>query len=215
MRITIQKFQELYYIAQYDIDEVDKSIMLVKCLTGKTDLEIENMPIKKYNMLCRKIQDSFEAMNKKMLNGKPRNLIKANGRRYWLNYDIARPPMSAGRYVEVATFSSDIIGNLHKIMATMATPVKFVGIGWRPIKDYDYSQHDIIANDMLQMDFKHAYHASVFFWAVFSKSILSSKNYFLSLTTKKEEVEELLTTLQRLSDGYTQASWYRNLKISV
>ena len=216
MKITIQKFQELYEISKYELEEMDKSILLVKALTGMNDLEIEEMPIRKYNKICKEVNQTFQMVNDKMLKGIPKNIVRTNGKWYRLNYDIAKPPMSAGRYVEVASFSEDIIGNLHKIMASMATPMKFVGYGFKPIKNHNWSNHDQIANDMLFMDFKHAFHAGVFFWAVFSRSIQSFRNYFVSLNPEKEEqVDQLLRNLQEHSDGFTQAKWYQSLKGSL
>lgn len=214
MKLTIQKFQELYEISKVEVDEIQKSIMLVKALTGKTDIELEEMPVSKYNILCKEVKEAFDSMNDKMLKGKPQNTIKANGKRYFLNYEIAMPPMSAGRYVEIASFSEDVIGNLHKIMATMAVPARFVGYGWKPVKNYKWDNHEQVANDMLFADFKHAYHACVFFYAVFIKSIKSSVNYFKSLNPRKqEEIQELLLSLERVSAGYIQANWYLNLKV--
>ena len=166
----------------------------------------------KYNKLCKKVKDAFELTNQKMLEHRPRNLVRVRGNWYWLNYDLAKPPMTAGRYVELATFSGDFIGNMHKIMATMATPVRWTLLGIKP-KKIHASMHEEIANDMLHMDFKHAYHAAVFFWAVFSKSIVSSHNYFLSIAKDKMEMEMTLTNLQRISDGYIQAKWLQNLKL--
>lgn len=214
MKLTIQKFQELYEISKVEVDEIQKSIMLVKALTGKTDIELEEMPVVKYNQLCKEVKDAFDSMNDNMLKGKPQRMIKANGKRYFLNYDIAVPPMSAGRYVELATFSEDVIGNLHMIMATMAVPARFVGYGWRPVKNYKCDNHEQVANDMLFTEFKYAYHACVFFYAVFIKSIKTSLNYFNSLNPRQtEEVKVLLQNLERVSGGFIQANWYLNLKV--
>lgn len=212
MKLTIQMFQELDQVSKLELDEIEKSQMLIRVLTGKPVHELENMPVKKYNALCKRINEAFNLQNDEMMKAKPKNLIKTNGRWYWLNYDIAKPPMNAGRYVELATFSDDFIGNLHKIMATMATPVRFT---WRGFKPEQKRSHEEIANDMLQLEFKHAYHSAVFFWGVFSKSILNSRNYFLSIAKDKKQMEQVLKDLQNISDGFTPARWYQNLKISV
>jgi hypothetical protein len=120
--------------------------------------------------------------------------------------------MNAGRYVEIATYSEDIIGNLHKIMATMSTPMKLTWKGLVKIDD-DKVIHSDVANDMLKMDFGDAYHSGVFFYAVFTKSIQNLSTYFKSITTEQMQVEQVLKNLQEVSDGYTMARWYQNLKI--
>lgn len=212
MKLTIKMFQELNTISIMDIDEVDKSILLVQAMTGLSQEQIDNMHPSKYNKLCRKVKEAFELTNQKMIEHRPRNLVRVRGNWYWLNYDLAKPPMTSGRYVELATFSGDFIGNLHKIMATMATPVKWTLFGIKPKAAHAYT-HEQISEDMLHMEFKHAYHAAVFFWAVFSKSILSSRNYFMSIAKDKIAMEETLTNLQNISDGYIKARWLQNLKV--
>jgi len=209
MRISIHKFQELYKISQYNVNEIERASLLVQCLTGKSEHEINKMNINKFNKLCNNINAEFEILSKKMDAEKPKQIVKANGKYYWLNYDMAKKPNNAGKYVELATFSEDIIGNLHKIMSTMSTPLKLSFKGM-VITERDHAD---IANDMLQLDFKVAYHASVFFWAVFSKSIISLKDYLESQTVKKKELTDTLKRFQSLSDGFITAKWYQNLKV--
>lgn len=212
MKLTIEKFQELYQISGMEMDELEKSILLVQVLTGKSKDEVEAMPLAKFNKLCLKITNAFEGLNKKLNADKPKQIVKVNGNWYFLNYEITKKPMTAGRYVETATFSSDIIGNLHKIMATMANPMEWTWKGLR-LKKYDALDHERISNDMLQMDFSVAYHSALFFYALFSKSMKASSNYFQSLMENKTEAKNLMTDLSNLMDGFITANWYKNLKI--
>jgi hypothetical protein len=210
MKVSIKTFQELYQISLMQLSEIDKSILLVSCLTGKTEKQVNEMNVNKFNKLCRDISTTFESL--KLDEGKPSNYIKANGKRYFLNFDLAKPPMNAGRYVEVATFSGDVIGNLHKIMATMSNPMVLTWKGYK-IQKFDAVNHERIADDMLEADFSIAYHSALFFYAVFSKSIENSHNYFLSLTENKSEMQKVLGNLSGVMDGFITAKWYRNLKI--
>ena len=200
MRIDIATFQKLYQISMYNANEIEKASLLVQCLTGKSEHEINRMNIKKFNKLCNNINENFELLNKKMNENKPKQIVKANGRYYWLNYDLSKKPNNAAKYVEVATFSDNIIVNLHKIMATMATPLK---LSWKGMVKVE-REHEDIANDMLHLDFNVAYHAAVFFWAVFTKSINLSHSYLIGLMsdTDKAEGEQLLKTFQDYSDGF-------------
>ena len=211
MKISIQKFQELYKISSYKVNEIERASLLVQCLTGKSEHEINKMNINKFNKLCNAINKEFEVLSKKMDEEKPRQIVKANGRLYWLNYEMDKKPNNAGKYVEVATFTEDLIGNMHKIMATMATPMKW---SWKGLVTTERDHKDI-AEDMLHLDFKVAYHASVFFWAVFSESIMSLKGYLESQTEKKKELTDILNRFQSLSDGFITAKWYQNLKVSA
>ena len=214
MKITISKFQELHQISLMNLDEIEKSILLVQCLTGKSTEQIEKMNPVTFGKLCKVVNNSFEKVNEKMSKDKPKNIVKVNGKHYWLNYDVTKAPSNAGRYVEVATFSNDIIGNLHKILASMATPMVW---SWKGLKvsKFDAINHEAIADDFLHCDFTVAYHAAVFFWAVFSGAILDSSNYSELNTEQLKQVEQIRQDFRKHSAGFITAKWYRNLKISV
>ena len=212
MKVTIEKFQKLYAISQMDLDEITRATLLVQSFTGLSEEQIDKLTPAKFNKLCKQIMDSFKQMEKMNELGKPKNYVKANGNLYFLNYDIAKAPMNAGRYVEVATFGKDVIGNLHLIMSTMASPLKLTWRGFKPVENVN---HERVANDMLNLDFSVAYHSAVFFYAVFSKSIQNLSNYFQSLTENKEQVKEAIANFTKHSDGFIMAKWYQNLKISV
>jgi hypothetical protein len=98
-------------------------------------------------------------------------------------------------------------------MATMVVPMKWTIRGLKP-KEYDATNHEDIANDMAEAEFKHCYHAAVFFYALFKNSILALAPYMETATNKKE-LERALTNFKEASDGFTMPSWYQNLKISV
>lgn len=213
MRITILKFQQLFAISQMEMDELDKSILLVQTLLDKSQFEVETMKVKKFNKVCAQINKSFELFNKKLNEDKPKQIVKANGRWYFLNYEITKKPMNAGRYVEVASFSNDIIGNLHKILASMANPMEWTWKGLR-VKKYDATEHEQIAEDMLQLDFSVAYHAAVFFCALFNESMKALVPYLESQTEKKEEVRMIIQNLTETLGGFITPKWYKNLKLS-
>jgi len=208
MKVTISKFQELYKISLMDINEVEKSALLVQEFTGLTETQVNKMPLKKFNSLCAQINKKFEQYGVELDEKKPQKYVAVKGRLYLLEYDLAKPPMNSGRYVELATYSDDIIGNLHKIMATMCTPLKFTLKGLKR-KEKNHRQ---VAEDMLDIDFSVAYHSAVFFYAVFSKSITASATYFKTIASETTKVEQVLTNLAEFTDGFITAKWYRNLK---
>jgi hypothetical protein len=214
MKLTIRKFQELYSISQIETDELSKSCLLVQCLTGKSEEEVNAMSLSKYNKLCTKINNSFESLHSQNNKRKPRQFIWIKRRPFMLNYDLAKPPMNSGRYVEIATYSEDIIGNLHRIMATMCTPLKLTWKGFKQVK-LESSAHEKLSQEMLNMDFYDAYHSAVFFWAVFSKSIQNFNIYFKSITDGQVVMEEVLKNLESHMDGCSMPNWYLTLKESA
>jgi len=208
MKVTISKFQELYKISLMDINEAEKSALLVQEFTGMSEAQVNAMPLKKFNKLCAEINKKFDAFGVELDEKKPQKYIAVKGRLYLLEYDLAKPPMNAGRYVELATYSDDVIGNLHKIMATMCTPLKFTLKGLKR-KEKNHRQ---VAEDMLDIDFSVAYHSAVFFYAVFSKSITASATYFKTIATDTAKVDEVLMNLAEFTGGFITAKWYKNLK---
>jgi len=71
---------------------------------------------------------------------------------------------------------------------------------------------------MKQADFKHAYHAAVFFYAVFSKSMKAIQPYLMERMQKKmpaTQAEQTLQDLQKVLDGSIMPKWYQNLRVSV
>jgi hypothetical protein len=202
MKISVGKFQDLYKASIVEMEDIDKAIVLVKILTGKSDFEVNQMKVSKFNQLCAEIRKVFDKLDSDLMKDKPKKFVWVGRRLYRLDYDIKR--MTSAQYIEATTFSQDLIGNLHKMLATMAIPCKMT---WRGIraKNFNQKNHAQIAEDMLNVDFSVGYHACVFFYAVLLISIKS-----LSTSGSKLEqqiVDQSIKHLTRLSDGFIMPNW--------
>lgn len=211
--MNIEKFQELYSISLMETDEITKSILLVRSANNLSEADIDKLTPKRFNAMCKIVVREFEVLKKNWDNSKPRNMVKANGNWYYLNYELKKQPNNAGKYVEVATFQEDIIGNLHKIMATMSTPLRW---GWKGLVPTT-KDHAEIAEDMLKLDFETAYQSAVFFYLVFRESMQSLSTYFeseLPMETRemfRNQWTDFINTL----DGFTPPKWYQRWKLSL
>lgn len=209
--MTIKKFQELFYIAKTKEVDIDKSIKLVGVVTGKTPEQVEALSMVKFNKVCAKIKQKFEIFDKNLLKSKPKNIVLVKGRLYKINYEVGSNPINAGKYVEVVTFAKDVVTNLHKIMASIVTPVR-----WRMGKLVPYERaHSIIATDFESMNFEAAYHAAVFFYTHYSVSMKLIRPYLMKDMEGKvsrEMAEETLNNLYQTLDGFTMPEWSQNLK---
>ena len=207
--MTIKQFQELYFIAQNKEYDFDKSIKMVGVITGQTPEQIETMPMGKFNKVCQRIQKQFYVFDKNLLKGKPKKLVMVNGRFYRINYKVDKKPITAGKYVEVLTFGTSIVENLHKVMASIVTPVTFTG------KPY-HREHDEIALDMESVNFEAAYHAAVFFYTQYKVSMQLIQPYLVKELTpmgvEKEAVIQTLNNLQSILDGFTMPKWSLNTR---
>jgi len=151
----------------------------------------------------------FEVIHKKITNYNRPKYIKVNKRRYKINYHIEKEPMNAGKYVEAITFGKDVIDNLHKLLATMSTPIKF---NWRKLKYVPYERdHMDIATDMENVDFEVAYHAAVFFYLLYQISMQVSLPYLVKETKMKGMTEDmtrqLVNDLMSILDGLPMPKW--------
>lgn len=200
--MTIKTFQELHYIAIGADSDFEKSVKMVACLTGKTPDQVDNMPMRKFNKYCNKIAKHFEVLGTKLQKGKPQKFVFIKGRIYRLEYNVSK--INAGKYVEALTFNTDVIQNLHKIMATIAVPVNWRG---KEIK----RDHAQIAADMENMNFEVAYHCAVFFYQLYRVSMKVSLPYLIREAVKKgmdrEATEKALTDFINITDGSTMPNW--------
>ena len=204
--MTIKQFQELYYVATSEDMDLDKSIKMVGIVTGKTPEQVEKMSMRKFNILCGAVHNHFKIFEKDLLKGKPKKIVRVGKRFYRINYDVTKCKSST--YVEVSTFSTDIIQNLHKIMASIVTPVRFKWGRW--------VEHEEPAADLEQMDFEVAYHAAVFFYTLFNVSMQVIQPYLINEMMKKgiakEQATEMLTNSQSILDGFIMPRWSQTSK---
>ena len=208
MNLTIGQFQDLNRILESPLDELEKSILMVQTMMDMSRTQVEEMKTSKFNKLLVEIKQRIDKGMKAAEGGSPSKFVSANGTLYQLHYDVMR--IDAGRYVEVSTFATDPIGNLHKILASMAVPMKW---SWKGIRAqaYDPTRHEKVAEDMKKVDFTVGYHAMVFFYAVWN-GLIRTLNTSGS-PAEQEQVERLLRLSESISGGYTMPKWYRNLSI--
>ena len=206
--MTIKQFQELYYVATSTDIDLDKSIKMVGIVTNKTPEQVEAMSMIRFNLLCARVHNEFKLFERDLLKTKPKKIVRVGKRFYKINYDIAKA--KASTYVEVATFSTDIIQNLHKVMASIVTPIKFRWGKWVEV------EHEDLAKEMESMDFEAAYHAAVFFYTLFNVSMQVIQPYLINEITRKgiskEKATEILTNSQSILDGFTMPRWSQTSK---
>ena len=206
--MTIKQFQELYYVATSKDLDFDKSIKMVGIVTKKTPEQVELMSMKKFNYLCNKVHNEFKIFEKDLLKRKPKKIVRVGNQFYRINYDVAKA--KASTYVEVSTFSTDIIQNLHKIMASIVTPIKLKWGKWVEI------EHEDLAKEMEKMSFEAAYQSAVFFYTLFNVSMTIIQPYLIDEIMKKgvskEKATEILTSSQNILDGFIMPKWSQTSK---
>jgi hypothetical protein len=143
------------YANSKDLTDLDISVKVASILTNQTENQIDSLPVKELAPLLESISFINDEIKPEAI-----KVLNINGRRYKCVYDVRNIP--ASRYIESKHFSSDVMGNLHKIMACMVIPQKKVFLGWADDK-YDASKHSDYAQDMLEAPIQSVLGSVVFF----------------------------------------------------
>ena len=192
--INVFQYQQLIPALGID-DPTDQNMRLIAILNGWTENQVDSLSVEDYAKEKAKIGFLSDEIQ-----GKPVKVIKVNGKRYKCIYDVRKLP--SGRYIESKVFSQDLVGNLHKLAASMVIPMKKTLFGWK-LDTYDASKHEEYSNDMLEAKFVDVYHSIVFFYQVYRNWMEVTKDFLIakmmemgkSHSEAKKEVQNLLNIL--------------------
>jgi hypothetical protein len=210
--ISVWQYQNIVKtLANKQDDEIEKSFKLIGIVYNMTENQVDSLTQAEYKAKLKEC-DFLNSMPE----GKPVKVIKVNGKRYRLIYDVTRMPF--GRYVESKAFVGDIYGNLHKLGATMVIPQKRNLLGLWVDDKYDASKHEDYADDILQANFQDVYFSLVFFYQVFRNWIEVTRGYLVAkmMTTgqTKEQCNQVVVNLCSILDGIIQPNLLPTTKIS-
>lgn len=215
MKLTIEKFQKLQSISDIDEDELDKASRLVQVLLDKSSDEVDKMSLKRFGKLCRQLEKAFDLNINKVAKSMPSKYIWANGKRYMLNL-YTKQPFNTGRYIEVVTFSkSDPIGNMHNILASICSPMKWSWLKFRFVDEgFNVLDHEKYSDDMKQADFKHGYNAMVFFYLVLARSTGNTMGFLEMKQQMRKQHKKRLNQLKNISETILDGSITQSKSVS-
>ena len=210
--ISVWQYQNIVKtLANKDLDEIEKSFKLIGIVYNMTENQVDSLTQAEYKAKLKEC-DFLNSMPE----GKPVNIIKVNGKRYRLIYDVTSMPF--GRYVESKAFVGDIYGNLHKLGATMVMPQKRNWLGLWVDDKYNAAKHEDYADDILQANFQDVYFSLVFFYQVFRNWIEVTRGYLVAkmMTTgqTKQQCNQVVVNLCSILDGIIQPNLLPTTKIS-
>ena len=210
--ISVWQYQNIVKtLANKQDDEIEKSFKLIGIVYNMTENQVDSLTQAEYKAKLKEC-DFLNSMPE----GKPVKVIKVNGKRYRLIYDVTRMPF--GRYVESKAFVGDIYGNLHKLGATMVMPQKKNWLGLWVDDNYDASKHEDYAEDILQANFQDVYFSLVFFYQVFRNWIEVTRDYLVTkmmMTGQTEQqCSQVVADLCSILDGIIQPNLLPTTKIS-
>lgn len=192
--ITLFQYQQFIEASkiEHPLDRIDRQIAI---LNNWTPNQVNDLSVEQYNEQVTRLKFLDEEIT-----GKPVKYLKIGKKRYKCVYDVRKMP--SARYLESKAFQTDLVGNLHKLAASMTIPMKKTLFGWKEDK-YDSLNHSIYAEDMLEAKFVDIYHSIVFFYHVYRIWIEVSKDYLREVLKVKgiEEAEKAVADLLNFMDG--------------
>jgi hypothetical protein len=173
--LTVWQYQQIYPIVtkpEKDWTMLDVESKLVGILHNLTDTQVDSLSVGEFN----KLKVTLNFLDDK-IEGKPVKYTKVNGKRYKFIYDVQQ--IKAARYIETKVFSTDLVGNLHKLAASMVMPQRKTWYGRWVDDKYDAAKHSEYAEDLQGANFMHVYQSIVFFYQVYRNWIEVSKDYLV------------------------------------
>lgn len=181
--LSVFQYQQIINIRNRTNDsDLDLRTSMVAVLHNITEMQVDSLTNAEFAKLEREISFIYTEVD-----SKPVKYLNVNGKRYKAIYDISRIPFA--RYIESKVFSEDLIGNLHKLAATMFMPQKRNWFGRWVNDKYDASKHEQYANDMLMAKFKDVYGSLVFFYQIYRNWIEISQDYLANNLMKQGMTE--------------------------
>lgn len=197
--MTVEQFQAVHTLQSKQMDDYDRLTEIISVLYDETPSQIDDLPVSEYNNRARAIQHLLT----EEIPGEAKMHIRIGKRKYSLHCPVDK--IKHRQFCEIQHFSSDIIGNLHNILASICMPVRwFVA---RPNKAEDHSKY---AEDFKQAKLIDVYHACVFFCKVYAASLRSTADYLLKTLPEDQawQVYQQLNDSADVTDGFTiQRNW--------
>jgi hypothetical protein len=185
--LTVWQYQQIYPIVtkpEKDWTNLDVESKLVGIIYNLTDTQVDSLTIQQFNNL----RATLSFLDDK-IEGKPVKYTEVNGKRYRFIYDVQQ--IKAARYIESKVFSTDLVGNLHKLAASMVMPQRRTWYGRWVDDTYDAAKHSDYAADLQASNFVHIYHSVVFFYQVYRNWIEVSQAYLIQEMMAKGMTPEL------------------------
>lgn len=199
--VSVFQWQQLMDLFLKNDPELDLETLSVGILCNLTEMEVYSLDEKTYIDILNSIKFIHEPPK-----GEAQRYIKVNGKRYKCIYDVRN--IKAARYIEAKHFGKDVVGNLHRIAASMVQPQKRKLFVWQNVK-YDAAKHEEYATDLLSAPITAVYGSVVFFCKVYNRSINNLKDYLktemMTAGMTAEQAEEVHQALCSITDGITSA----------
>lgn len=215
--LTVKQYQELKRTLENKAGLLPELVDMEVCRIcyGLTQEEADALSLDKYKEKLAKL----EFIHTVELPAIPRKHITVGKTRYRFLYDIRRVAFAAHRYIEAKVFESrDPVDNLHRLAASIVMPQKRNWLGiWRDCK-YVTADHAKYAEDIQSMPITAVYGSVVFFWKVYTTTIVNLRTYMEQEILKMKEKpnadqQQALIHLWQIMDGFSKQPLSLNMSV--
>jgi hypothetical protein len=201
--LTLEQYQQLHrIIAKPDQTNLDVMVEVISTCEGIPIDVIDSWP---YDKLLSK-QNDYKFLEEMDFDKTAKSFINVNGKRYKFIHEVGKMP--AARYIESKVYSAtDLINNLHSVMASCVMPMKKNWRGKWVVDKYDAARHSEYAKDMQAAKFTEVYNCVVFFYHLLNGLIVNLEDYLeahMKEIVKNPKV--FLNALTSTMAGFTQPS---------
>lgn len=153
-KIIVEQYQQITAINKQEMAEDEKIVQVIQILFNLTEAQVNDLPLSTFQQYATQAGIAFQTLRP----GQWKKTIKANGKRYRLQYDPAT--LRFGQYIELQHFlKGGLVENLHLLAASIARPVQF-RFFTMPNRS---EQHAQVADDFLTANFLDLFSCLVFF----------------------------------------------------
>lgn len=193
--LTVRQYQTLYALHKSEASDEDKMVNSICILTGLSEQGVDELPLPMFNKIGKELSEIFKEGAFASLRGaKPKSFITIAGSRYGITYQPET--LTSGQYTEIQTWMrTNVVENMHKIMATIVYPVKGRWIFAQRLK-YNAANHPKISEAILECNFIDVHATCVFFSKCWRDSINSLADFLtkeaMSKGMKQEQIQMIL-----------------------
>lgn len=180
--ITVRQYQAVMRLVKADMDALDRLDEIICVLHDMTLTEVGELSGTEYGKYAKSVQFLVDNEN---IPGAVRNKVHAGNHLY--NITPLPTSLNHRQFIEVQKFSQNIIENLHYLLASICSPIKW---GFLPSKN-DWRKHSEYAEDFLDCKLIDVYHAAVFFCKVYTASLRSTADYLMRTMEDKGKAAEV------------------------
>lgn len=191
--VTWKEYEQIRQVIDADIPADYKAVVLISILTGKTEKDIEYLPINIFQQLVKQLEFLYAEPKKRL----HKFDYTVNGREYIFNGLVNT--VTTAQYIDYRTYIQGETVEINKLFSCFLIPK-----GHEYNDGYDMQQVWDDIDDMCWLDVDAA---AFFFTIQFAASILTSKLSLMKTLKKERKNKKTRDKVKQLEDHFNNMAW--------